>query len=173
MKLAELNLPFIDSQLRVFRRLWLLFFPGLALFVMMQANASPESQACVDMASQHYNIRRDILSAVLAVEGGSPGMKKRNKNGSYDMGPMQINSTWLPELQRHGISEYDVTNDYCTNVLIGAWILKGELRRGGAPQMNTAEFWQAVGRYNSHTPYFNARYAVLVWHKAKSMQLAR
>lgn len=137
------------------------------------ARANIEPEACVDMAAQHYNINHEILSAVLAVEGGRTGMKKRNKNGSYDMGPMQVNSIWLPELRRRGISEYDVTHDYCTNILVGAWILAGELRRDGAPQMNTAGYWQAVGRYNSRTPYFNSRYAVRVWHQAKYRQLSR
>ena len=135
--------------------------------------AAQEANACIDMAAQHYDVRKDILSAVLAVEGGRTGMRTRNSNGSYDMGPMQINSTWLPELRRRGISEYDVTHDYCTNILVGAWILARELQRAGGPQMNTAEYWQAVGRYNSRTPYFNSRYAVRVWHQAKYSQFSR
>ncbi len=135
--------------------------------------AGQEASACLDMAAQHYNIRKEILDAVLAVEGGRTGMKTLNNNGSYDMGPMQINSSWLPELRRRGISEYDVTHDYCTNILVGAWILAREMQRAGGPQMNTAEYWQAVGRYNSLTPYFNSRYAVRVWHQAKYMQLSR
>lgn len=125
------------------------------------------------MAAQHYNIHEEILSAVLGVEGGRTGMKKRNSNGSYDMGPMQINSRWLPELRRRGIGEHEVTYDYCTNILVGAWILARELRGAGAPGINTAEYWQAVGRYNSRTPYFNSMYAVRVWHRAKYMRLSR
>ena len=100
-------------------------------------------------------------------------MRNLNTNGSYDMGPMQINSSWLPELQRRGISEHAVTYDYCTNILVGAWILARELQGAGAPRINTAEYWQAVGRYNSHTPYFNSRYAVRIWHQAKYLQLSR
>ena len=144
----------------------------LAWSCAAQANTDPEANACLDMAAQHYNIHKEILSAVLAVEGGRLGMKKRNNNGSYDIGPMQINSTWLPELRRRGISEYNVTYDYCTNILVGAWILARELQNNGASR-STAEYWQAVGRYNSRTPYYNARYAVRVWHQAKYMQLSR
>ncbi len=139
----------------------------------MPATAAQDASACLGVAAQHYNIHKEILDAVLAVEGGSPGMKKRNKNGSYDMGPMQINSIWLPELRRRGISEYDVTYDACTNILVGAWILANELQRAGTPPINTAEYWQAVGSYNSRTPYFNSVYAVRVWHRAKQMQLSR
>lgn len=145
----------------------------LAWACTAQAGAGSDAGACLDMAAQHYNIRKDVLSAVLAVEGGSTGMKKRNSNGSYDMGPMQINSIWLPELKRRGISEHAVTHDYCTNILVGAWILAGELQRNGAPRVNTAEYWHAVGSYNSRTPYFNSRYAVRVWRQAKYMQLSR
>ena len=125
------------------------------------------------MAAQHYNIHKEILNAILSVEGGRTGMKKRNSNGSYDMGPMQINSSWLPELRRRGISEYEVANDYCTNILVGTWILARELRRAGIPPINTAEFWQTIGRYNSRDPYFSSRYAVRVWHQARYMQLSR
>ena len=135
--------------------------------------AEQRVNACLDLAAQHYNIHKEILNAVLAVEGGRTGMRKRNNNGSYDMGPMQINSTWLPELRRRGINEYDVTYDYCTNILVGAWILAHELQGAGTPRINTAEYWQAVGRYNSRTPYFNARYAVRVWHQAKYAQLSK
>lgn len=130
------------------------------------------ASVCLDMAAQHFNIPAQILSAVLSVEGGAPGLRKRNANGSYDMGPMQINSSWLPELSRRGISEEAVTQDYCTNILVGSWILARELKRSGA-LFNTAEFWQAVGRYNSATPQHNARYAVRVWHRAKYLQLTR
>lgn len=144
-----------------------LIAPALLLLACaVRANAEPEP--CIDMAAQHYNINHEILSAVLAVEGGKTGMKKRNKNGSYDTGPMQINSSWMPELGRRGISEYAVTNDYCTNILVGAWILSGELRRAGDPRINTAEYWQAIGRYNSSTPYFNSMYAVRVWYQTKT-----
>lgn len=154
-------------------------FGFLPLAVLLSAwfgsaplHAEPGGE-CLDMAAQHYDIRKEILSAVLVVEGGRVGMKSRNSNGSYDMGPMQINSSWLPELRRRGISEYEVTHDYCTNVLVGAWILARELQSAGTPRINTAEYWQAVGRYNSRTPYFNSRYAVRVWHQAKHMQLSR
>lgn len=143
----------------------------LALVCTQPANAGTES--CLDMAAQHYGLDKNILNAVLAVEGGRTGMQQSNTNGSYDMGPMQINSSWLPVLQQRGISEDAVTNDYCTNILVGAWILSNELRRAGDPRINTPEYWQAIGRYHSSTPYFNSLYAVRVWYKAKHRQLAR
>lgn len=143
----------------------------LALVCAAPALAEPTPSACLEMAAQNYSIPRVILNAVLSVEGGWPGLRKYNANGSYDMGPMQVNSIWLPELARRGISESAVTHDYCTNILVGAWILGRELKRINAP-VNTPEFWKAVGNYNSRTPQFNARYAVRVWRQAKYAQLA-
>jgi len=150
----------------------------LAVLLLSWACTEPlygkqETNACLDMAAQHYSIHKEILNAILSVEGGRTGMKKHNSNGSYDMGPMQINSSWLPELRRRGISEYDVTHDYCTNILVGSWILARELQRAGIPLINTAEYWQTIGHYNSRDPYFSTRYAVRVWHRAKYMQLSR
>ena len=143
----------------------------LALSCATPVYAEPAPSACLEMAAQNYSIPRVILDAVLSVEGGWPGLRKYNTNGSYDMGPMQVNSSWLPELGRRGISEYAVTHDYCTNILVGAWILGRELKRVNAP-INTPEFWKAVGNYNSRTPHFNARYAVRVWRQAKYAQLS-
>ena len=140
--------------------------PLLLVCCAMPAQAA--ASACLDLAAQHYGLQKEILSAVLSVEGGREGLRKYNANGSYDMGPMQVNSSWLPELRQRGISENAVTNDYCTNVLVGAWILARELKRANAP-MNTPEFWQAVGNYNSRTPHYNVRYAVRVWRQAKYM----
>ncbi|MEJ1959827.1 MAG: lytic transglycosylase domain-containing protein [Nitrosomonadales bacterium] len=159
--------------MKIWRLVWQLAILLPASVCAVPVHAEEGERACLDLAAQHYNIRTEILDAVLAVEGGSTGMKKRNNNGTYDMGPMQINSSWLPELRQRGISEYEVTHDYCTNILVGAWILARELERAGAPRINTAEYWQAVGSYNSRTPYFNSRYAVRVWYQAKYKQLSR
>jgi hypothetical protein len=56
-----------------------------------------------------------------------------NDNGSYDLGPMQINTIWLPELaQSWGVSESTaykwVRDDPCTNMGVAAWILRGPYR---------------------------------------------
>lgn len=147
-----------------------LIFRYLLLVTLFCSMNSASASTCLAVAAQHYGLRHDILSAVLAVEGGRVGLKKKNTNGSYDMGPMQINSIWLPELKRRGISEEDVVNDYCTNIMVGAWILARVFKESGFPQMNTADFWEAVGRYNSRTPKYNAQYAVRVWRQAKRMQ---
>ncbi|MDE2344176.1 MAG: transglycosylase SLT domain-containing protein [Betaproteobacteria bacterium] len=118
--------------------------------------------ACVKQAAQAYNLPVMLLQGVLATEGGHVGEIHRNANGSYDMGPAQVNSTWLPKLAAQGITREEVINDGCLNVHIGAWILAQAMK--GADPNQPGQFWQHVGAYNSMTPRYNQRYAALVWN---------
>ena len=120
---------------------------------------------CVTRAARFYHIPVSLFSAVLRTEGGQVGKIHENDNGSYDMGPAQINSIWLPVLAKSGITRDMVVNDRCLNIAIGAWIL-GQSLDGANPQ-NPAEFWQHVGDYNSHTPLWNHKYAVKVWENLR------
>ena len=74
-----------------------------------------------------------------------------NTNGSRDIGLMQINSAWLPVLQRHGLKEQDLF-DPCVNVLIAAWILSNNFQKLGYTT-------QGLGAYNAVTPWKRERYA--------------
>lgn len=121
--------------------------------------------ACITQAAQFYHLPVSLFSAVLRTEGGRVGEVHRNKNGSVDLGPAQINSTWLPALAKAGITRRMVRKDGCLNVAIGAWILAQAMR--GADPHNPVQWWRHVGDYNSHTPLFNQKYAAMVWHNIK------
>lgn len=62
-------------------------------------------EACIERAAAHYQAHPDLVRAVLRTEGGKVGQIRRNKNGTFDMGPMQVNSVHLPELARFGITQ--------------------------------------------------------------------
>lgn len=109
------------------------------------------AQACVDAAAVAYQIPGTVFRAVLRTEGGWVGLKKRNSNGSYDMGPAQINTIHLPELAKSGITEAMLVGDACVNVYVAAYRLRVEIERAG-------DFWRGVGNYHSRTPTYHQRY---------------
>ena len=118
-------------------------------------------KTCALAAARRYHVHEQLFLAVLATEGGRVGQVVRNRNGSYDMGPAQINSIHLPELARLGITREQVINDGCLNLQIGAWILARAL--DGQSPSNPGEFWRRVGNYNSATPVPNVTYQAKVW----------
>lgn len=96
---------------------------------------------CWEVASESYGIPVKVLKAVAKTESGfNAGARNRNKNGTYDIGLMQINSAWLPVLVKYGINEESL-NDSCTNLKVGAWILSNNAKKLGWN-------WAAIGAYN-------------------------
>ena len=82
--------------------------------------------ACFEEAASRYQVPSVLLKAISRVESaGNPNALNRNKDGSFDIGHMQINSRWLPKLSHFGISR-DQLWDPCTNTLVGAWISGAE-----------------------------------------------
>ena len=112
--------------------------------------------ACLIMAAQHYTIPPAVLVGIYKAEGGKVGQEVANKNGSYDLGPMQINTIWVPELSEEwGVSKDTarrlIRDDMCTNVNVAAWILRTHLDE-------TQNLMQAVAHYHSRTPEFGTKY---------------
>jgi soluble lytic murein transglycosylase-like protein len=108
--------------------------------------------ACFEEAASRYQVPSALLKAISRVESaGNPRALNRNKDGSYDIGHMQINSRWLPKLSHFGISS-DQLWDPCTNTYVGAWILAHSIQRLGYS-------WNAVGAYNARSPELRDRYA--------------
>lgn len=131
---------------------------------------TPVHRLCVATAAQHYHEPVWLLYGILATEGTRPGQVVRDANGSYDMGPMGINSLWLPTLARLGITRAEILNNGCENVAIGAWILARKLRGHQVPQQAFAHprvFWRHVGDYNSATPHWNHLYRQRVAQAAR------
>ena len=109
------------------------------------------TKACWEQAGIRYQVSSHLLYAMAQTESGlDPRAIGRNRNGSRDIGLMQINSAWLPRLADYGITESELL-DPCTNIHIGAWILAGNIHRLG----NT---WEAVGAYNAVTPALRQAY---------------
>lgn len=116
---------------------------------------------CWQLAANRYHIDPLLLYAIAKVESNlNPAAHNINRDGSRDIGLMQINSRHLPTLARYGITEQHLLSQPCTSVIVGAWILAGFIRKTGYG-------WQAVGAYNAGTsPEHTSRrshYALAVW----------
>jgi len=114
----------------------LLFIPIILVSTFAQAH-------CFEQAAKKFGVDVRLLKAIAKVESNfDQGAINRNKNGSYDVGIMQINSSWLPTLSKFGVTEEGLSRDACLNVEVGAWVLKGNIQSLG-------KTWKAVGAYNS------------------------
>ncbi len=126
--------------------------------------------ACVFLAANTYEVPPAALMGIYQIEAGRLGQEVANKNGSYDLGPMQINTLWVPELSRRwGVSATTarrlVRDDACTNVGVAAWILRQHLDETG----NIA---QAIAHYHSRTPVNGHNYKSKVVQRIARYQLA-
>ncbi len=106
---------------------------------------------CINAAAYEYHVPAKLIIAILNVEHGKVGLAKRNKNGSYDLGPMQINSSWWPKLYQYGITPHQALCDPCTNIRVGAWILAKSITQ-------EKELLMGIGTYHSHRMSLNQPY---------------
>lgn len=124
----------------IWRGLFLCFASLFFSFSKAYANSEP----CWEVASQRYRVPVALLKAVAEVESSNRArVVARNTNGSLDIGFMQINDWWLPQLKQHGI-QYEHLMDACVNLNVGAWILRQGIDRYGYN-------WQGIGAYGAGT----------------------
>lgn len=100
---------------------------------------------CFEDAANYQHVNPTVLRAIAWQEShGRPEAWHVNRNGSIDLGMMQINSIHLANLGQFGVSG-DMLMDACVSVYVAAWHLKKMMTKYG----NT---WAAVGAYHSETP---------------------
>ena len=125
--------------------LWLLPFAAERARVAFPP-LRPLTADCVLDAAHSSGMPAAALFAILATEGGKTGEALSNKNGTWDMGPFQVNTVHLNELAAMGISPDAVLRDGRVNAYAAAWLLRKEYRR-------TGNLWRAIGTYHSRTPH--------------------
>lgn len=126
---------------------------------------------CIFAAAQTYSVPAPVILGILHVEGGRAGQAVGNTNGTHDLGPMQINTIWMPELARHwNVSESRalqmVRDDACINIGVGAWILRKKMN-------DTGSLYQGIAWYHSATPKFGHKYREKVLRAMQNYRLVR
>jgi len=111
---------------------------------------------CLTAAAAH-RLPSAMLVVLLNVEGGTLGRVSRNTNGTVDIGPMQVNTVWVPRIAAHWnsspASAYAALRDnLCANLEGGAWILRQAMDEA------RGDFWGGVGIYHSRNPRYSERY---------------
>lgn len=98
---------------------------------------------CFQRAERIYGVPKELLIAIAKTESSlNPRALNKNKNGTYDVGIMQINTSNISLLKRAGIiKEARELWVPCKNVEAGAYILKLCVERYGLS-------WRAVDCYN-------------------------
>lgn len=144
--------------------------PGFLLLLSFSAGAEEGGWQCWQDAAMRYGQPIDLLYAIARVETGNKSgiVSKPNKNETYDIGLMQINSSHLPMLKKRlafefwpgapeAIANKPVTQslllaDACVNLHVGAWILSEAIKRHGYN-------WVGIGAYNAGSMSKRAIYA--------------
>ena len=127
--------------------------------------------ACITAAADAHRLPPAVLVILLHVEGGSLGRTSQNTNATVDIGPMQVNQIWVPQVAAHWRATPAATflalrDSFCANVEAGAWILRQGLDEAHG------DFWQGVGYYHSHAPQHKAAYLQAVLKQVLRLQAA-
>ncbi len=116
---------------------------------------------CMALSAVLNHLPVEVLPAIHTVEGGTIGTVSHNRNGTDDLGVMQVNTLWIPRVARAmGLDENEtrmrLVNNACFNIVVAGSILQIYNRETGG------NLWQAIGDYHSHTPVRNLPYQAKV-----------
>jgi hypothetical protein len=104
-----------------------------------------------------YDVPANIVLAVAEKEAGKPGQWVKNSNGTHDVGPMQLNTSYLEELARYWINTKDVAASGCYPFDLAAWL---HIRK------DNDDLWTRAANCHSRTPQYNVTYRADLMRKA-------
>lgn len=134
---------------------------SLAALLWSAGSHAAQEWACWKQAEARYGVPVSLLYAIAKQESGlRSNAIGKNSNGTYDLGLMQINTSWLPKLAKYGIDAKTLILDPCVNLMTGAWVLANNFKDMGYN-------WRAVGAYNARAEHRRIRYANSVWMHLK------
>ncbi|NHO32827.1 lytic transglycosylase domain-containing protein [Acetobacter fallax] len=121
--------------------------------------------ACMLAAAIRYDIPPRVLPSIWQVERGAIGLVHRNRDGSSDLGLMQINTQWIQPLSKLSRmpavqTAARLVSDGCFNIAASAVVLRSYITESHGDLM------KAIGDYHSHTPRLNDAYQKKVMSEA-------
>ena len=134
-----------------------LLFHAIACLAAMPALLPVFAQDfCFEEAGSGYGLSPSLLKSIASIESGmNPAAMNRNRNGTVDLGLMQINSYWITASR---LDRELLMGDACYNTWAGARILRGCIDRYGYT-------WEAVGCYNANSDGKRRSYAWKVYRQ--------
>jgi hypothetical protein len=116
--------------------------------------------ACIRATAAGRPWLEKTLWGLFDQERGWVGAEIANHNGTYDLGPLQVNSSWVPTvavLLHRDVQDVRrwIRDDACFNVGTAAWLFL-------SAYSNMQDYWKAVGAYHSPNPSRGRRYAINV-----------
>ena len=146
---------------------------GVALLSIAGASSASADEAmiegCLKAAAEVHHVPAGVLALLIRVEAGRLGAVSQNANGTVDIGPMQVNDTWLGKIAGHWRTSSEAAyralrDNFCANVESGAWILRQALDEAHGA------LWEGVALYHSHTPARKLEYMKLVYEQAMRLR---
>lgn len=137
------------------RYLLVVFTLATAIVASNAQAQSSEVMRCIGPAAAYHTVNAQVLQSIIRIEShGNPRTVTRNKNGSIDVGLGGTNSVHFKELATFGVAPSSLL-DACISTYTTAWLLAKAVHKYG-------ETWQGVASFHSTSPYYNARYQILI-----------
>lgn len=116
---------------------------ALATMLPITANSGELDPTCAEHTAKVWGVPVALLEAIHEVEGGKPGVTRKNRNGSVDLGAMQHNSRTANDLKnRFGVDPQLLLWSECYAVYVSGWTL--------ATSAYKHKDWQmAIAAYNA------------------------
>ncbi|MGN1392772.1 MAG: lytic transglycosylase domain-containing protein [Succinivibrionaceae bacterium] len=124
---------------------------------------------CVQWTANQFELPEELLFSIIYVERGDVNGKcMRNRNGTEDCGPAQINDVRIPEIEKFDLDKSDMKNNPCRNIWAMGYLMRREIEKANG------DIWLGVGNYHYHysvNQSIHDRYVNLVmnaWKKLSS-----
>jgi hypothetical protein len=121
------------------------------LFLAVGLNAASAFEPVFDRAGRDFGIDPTLLKRIATIESSmNPRALNLNKNGTYDLGLMQINTIHLKRLSKIGVTR-EALMDPEVNIYVGALLLSSHIRKKGYNL-------DAIGNYHSANPIHKTKW---------------